>query len=91
MRKSIKQTEGPFYFFDQTIEQLKEQKTINDKIYLLENLIKYQKDLMQDVKDALIDGNELAGEIWFSWDYNELHQNLCQLIYLNKLFTSLNK
>jgi hypothetical protein len=91
MKRCIKQSEGSFFFFDQTIELLKQQKTINDKVYLLQNLINYQVDLMTDVRVALLDDNQLGEVMWFTWDYNQLHDNLCQLINLKKVFTDLKK
>jgi hypothetical protein len=91
MKRCIKQSEGSFFFFDQTIELLKQEKTINDKVYLLENLVNYQVDLMADVRKVLIDDGQLGEVIWFTWDYNQLHDNLCQLIYLKRLFNNLKK
>jgi hypothetical protein len=91
MQKSIKQSEGAFLFFDQTIQLLKEQSTAKDKVYLLENMVNYQIDLMEDVKKSLLSGELLNEEHWFTWDYNQLQENLFQLLHLKKLFTDLIK
>lgn len=90
MQTCIKQSEGSFFFFDKTIETLKQEKTINDKVSLLENLINYQVDLMAEVRLRLVQDNQLSDVRWYTWDYNQLHDNLCQLINLKRLFTDLN-